>query len=473
MNTKQAFTITSTIFQWTVTSVINTHHGRVTHVVNLQYIELSSTYLGSDGEFYVATISRIYAPDSSNPNGTIYEENQGTLMIPGTVSIRREDGEDTFIGDTHIVEAGDFARIRKATPEEISAAYEYQREAGERGFTLNEDGTWKSSFEYCFLAGTEISMWPLDPDVRPGADGHYDEKEVLAKVWQKPIEEVAPDDWVVSSDRQGRLKPGRVTRTFQNTSKHILDVHGLMMTPGHVTWCAKVEGEENRFADSYAPILDILRSDGAIMRADGTLIRAATGCEIGSEDDKPFWAFKLYTDKDGTERMGDRCQLRLGTRWMLSNGNHFSMRDYMEGIGIELIKEGPHAGYVRWKKTGLITVFAWTLSESLPKPEDFVLQRSQVRLEEIYAANEWEGVRPQMPAPMRGEAGQSYPSGNMLYAASTANTPSSGSGLTNHLPPNIPFSMQGHSNQPTMTRQQRRALERKQKKAAGRAKVLQ
>ncbi|MCP4138557.1 MAG: hypothetical protein GY754_46795, partial [bacterium] len=78
----------------------------------------------------------------------------------------------------------------------------------------------------CFLAGTMIDMWPLD--LKPDASGHYDEKVVLAKIWQKPIEEVTPDDWVVSYDDNGRLKPGRVTRTFQNHSKHILDVHGLM-----------------------------------------------------------------------------------------------------------------------------------------------------------------------------------------------------------------------------------------------------
>lgn len=39
-----------------------------------------------------------------------------------------------------------------------------------------------------------------------------------------------------------------------------------MMTPGHVTYCAKVEGEVNKFADSHVPVIDILRTDGALMK---------------------------------------------------------------------------------------------------------------------------------------------------------------------------------------------------------------
>ncbi len=311
----------------------------------------------------------------------------------------------------------------------------------------------------CFLEGTMVDMWPVD--MKPDVNHIYDEKQVLAKVWQKPIEEVTPEDWVVSYDDNGRLKPGRVTRTFQNHSKHILDVHGLMMTPGHVTYCAKVKGEENRFAGKHVPVMDILRSDGALKKNDGTLIRASTGCEVGSKDDKQFWAFLLYEDKDGSERIREKCQLRLGTRWILPNGHHFSMREYMDGIGIELIMEGPHKGYVRFKKTGVVTVFAWTLSETLPKPEDYVLQRSQVTLEEIYSANEWEAVRPQSPAPFMGEVGHSFKQDSTLYAGASGNQP-----------PNIPLSMRNSSNQPTMSRQQRRAIERRQRKAEKRSAVI-
>lgn len=311
--------------------------------------------------------------------------------------------------------------------------------------------------DFCFLEGTMVDMWPAD--LKPELNKIYNEQEVLANVWQKPIEEVTPQDWVLSYDDIGRLKPGRVTRTFQNHSKHILDLHGLMITPGHATYCAKVDGEENRFAGKHVPIIDILRSDGALKKNDGTLIRAATGCEIGLEDDEQFWAFLLCEDADGIERVRDKCQLRYGTRWMLPNGNHYSMREYLEGSGVEIIKAGPHKGYARFKKTGVCSVFAWTLSESLPKPEDYVLQRSQVTLEEIYEADEWEAVGPQIPAPFIGEAGRSYKRDVTPYTGIYA-----GAASSDHLPPNIPYSMRDSANQPTMSRKQRRAMESKQRK---------
>ncbi len=95
----------------------------------------------------------------------------------------------------------------------------------------------------CFLAGTPIDMW----------DGT-----------QKPIEEIASGDVVVSYDASGTLKPGRVKRTFENRVAHILDVHGLMVTPGHATYCAA-----GKFAGRHVPMIDILRSDGALMTRDG------------------------------------------------------------------------------------------------------------------------------------------------------------------------------------------------------------
>ena len=86
-------------------------------------------------------------------------------------------------------------------------------------------------------------------------------------------------------------------------------------------------------------------------------------------------AFTLTSD--GGEKVREKKKLRFGTRWMMPNGNHFSMREYMDGIGVEIIKDGPHAGYARWKETGVTSLFAWVLSDTLPNPEDFVLARSQ------------------------------------------------------------------------------------------------
>ncbi|MEP3033471.1 MAG: hypothetical protein ABJO67_03900, partial [Pseudoruegeria sp.] len=130
---------------------------------------------------------------------------------------------------------------------------------------------------HCFLGDTPIQMWPLDPSIKPRADGSYDEKFVLSKVWEKPISEITVGDIVVAYDDKDRLGPKRVLRTMENRATHILDFWGTGTTPGHAYHCA--DGPNK---GGHAPIMDILRMDGAIMRADGTMIRAATNCKVGS-----------------------------------------------------------------------------------------------------------------------------------------------------------------------------------------------
>lgn len=70
----------------------------------------------------------------------------------------------------------------------------------------------------CFLAGTPILM----------ADGST-----------KPIEAIRPGDEVAAFDPDaqqglGPLRPGKVTRTFTNVTRSIINLRGLHMTPGHV-----------------------------------------------------------------------------------------------------------------------------------------------------------------------------------------------------------------------------------------------
>lgn len=301
----------------------------------------------------------------------------------------------------------------------------------------------------CFLAGTMIDMWPLD--LTPGVNRTYDQQEVLAKVWQKPIEEITREDWVISYDDEGRLKPGRVARTFQNHSRHILDVHGLMMTPGHVTLCAKVEGEENPFAGRHVPIIDVLRSDGAIAKADGRLIRASTGYEVGSEEDRLIPAFAKISDAEAAK--GEQPKLghiRLGTRYIGNDGRVVGVTDIIDRLGGKVCSDG-----LILLPNGSRHVYVWTATPSLPRPEDYVLQRSQVTLEEIYEAGEWEAASSQMPMPVVEKAGRSFRRNNAIYAGATSV----------HLSPNLPLRMRNSPNQPAMSRQQRRALERKRLKA--------
>jgi hypothetical protein len=267
---------------------------------------------------------------------------------------------------------------------------------------------------HCFIAGTMIDMWPLDPTIQPDANGLYDKAEVLAKVWQKPIEEISPADWVVSFDKAGNLQPGKVSRTFNNEAKIILNFFGTGVTPGHVYY-----RPDSKKRHKFEPLIDILRDDGVVQKGDGSLIRAATNCEVGSEDDRELWAFTVYEDKDGNECIRDKKKLRLGTRWMLPNGNHFSMCEYMQGIGLELLPNG----YVRWKQTGLITPFVWTLSDTLPNPEDFVLAQSGTTLEDIYKAAEWEAMHPDMPPPMLRDSGPVQPLSQAGLTLMPRNTP--------------------------------------------------
>ena len=297
----------------------------------------------------------------------------------------------------------------------------------------------QQQIENCFLAGTMIDMWP--EGVKANANGLYDEKEVLAKVWKKPIEQITADDNVLSYDKDGNLKPGKVTRTFQNKAKHILDFHGLMMTPGHATFCA-----EGKFKDQHVPIIDILRSDGCIQKSDGTIIRAATNCPINSAGDRFIWAVTGET-KDGVTKVADKGKIRLGTRYITPDGNDVSVLDMIMSNDVVITEEGLIKHNAN-DPSGM--PFRWAFSDKLPKPEDYILQRSQVTTQDIYQHGEWEMVfPPQMPAPFTGEVGGSYKPNSTLQASA---------------PPNIPLSMENSPNQPTMTRKQRRAMDAKKRK---------
>ena len=213
-----------------------------------------------------------------------------------------------------------------------------------------------------------------------------------------------------------------------------------IVTPGHVYYCAG-----GTFEGQFVPLLDILRDDGIVQHEDGRLIRAATGCEVGSDDDRQFWAFLVSEEADGTERVRGKCQLRFGSRFMLPDGRHFSMRDYLDGIGVEIIESGPYEVYARFRKTGLISVFPWTLSDRLPQPEDFILQRSGTTLSDIYRASEWEATHPRMAAPVALESGPVQPLSSCEHAAS---------------PRNMPLALAGHGASSTLQ------LNRKARKAA-------
>jgi hypothetical protein len=384
-------------------------------------------------------------------------------------AVRYEFARDQALSklDTRLI-SRDFDTLSAKERAEIigqaNVAYEYSLRTGRAFDPINDQ---------CFLAGTPVDMWPLasldgsDPALQPNSNGLYEETAILKAVWRKPIEQITPEDMVVSYDDKGNLAPKRVTQTFQNRSKHILDVpvpnfdesgefdgtfESLMMTPGHVTYCAKVEGEVNKFADSHVPVIDILRTDGVLMKADGTTYRASTGCKVGSFEDQMILAIAGKMDDQGGLMISDEGMIRLGTKFIGHDGQEFSVADMAKKHGME-VKPNGKLGKKGSSDGG---PFLWSFTPMLPKPEDYVLQRSNLALDDIYAVDDWEGMAPQVPAPMPMRQTPSNANGDVLQASPNREA----------ISPNIPTSMRNSPDQPKMSRKQRRAHEAKMRKQA-------
>ncbi|MEP5758398.1 MAG: hypothetical protein ABJ327_03605 [Litoreibacter sp.] len=250
---------------------------------------------------------------------------------------------------------------------------------------------------HCFKSDTAIQMWPLDLSIRPGVDGRYDEAFVLSKVWEKPISEIAVGDLVVSYDAEGFIKPGPVTRTMLNSATHILDFWGTGVTPGHAYYCA-----DGKFESQHVPLMDILRTDGAVKRADGTLIRAATNAEVGSMGDMMIHAAATMQKPDGTWTPMREGKLRFGTRIILPDGRDMSFMEMAQSEGWKVTDDGYMVASLNGEDGALheqTFVFPYAHGEELPKPEEYILARSEVTLEAIYAAGEWEQIGTRMAAP--------------------------------------------------------------------------
>ena len=128
-----------------------------------------------------------------------------------------------------------------------------------------------SGINRCFVAGTTILM----------ADGST-----------KPIEAIRPGDEVAAFDPDaqqglGPLRPGKVTRTFTNVTRTIINLRGLHMTPGHVVLMDNGEWDiiARALKDDRAIVEEREDSDGS---SKATLVRARTGAALGSLEDTPI-----------------------------------------------------------------------------------------------------------------------------------------------------------------------------------------
>ena len=277
----------------------------------------------------------------------------------------------------------------------------------------------RAGIEECFLAGTMIDMW----------DGT-----------EKPIEDVRPDDWVTSYDRDGHLVPGRVSRVFRHQARHILDVFGLKVTPGHVTLCG-----DGPFDGQHVPIIDILRSDGALVRKDGTKVRASTGIPLGDMRDRLIWAVTGDTVPGGGTRVRDKGRIRLGTRFITDDGQDICVADLIFGRGATVTEDG----LIQTGTGGTKMPYHWPFTAMLPNPEDYVLRRSTVSLTEIYRAAQWESVPPKLPPPAEDTPGPVPLGAAPPQAAAPSGEP----------PP-----MRPQRDQPALNRKQRRAIAARQRR---------
>lgn len=266
---------------------------------------------------------------------------------------------------------------------------------------------------HCFGAGTLVDMWPLDKSLKPNPDGVYDQELVQAKIWQKPIEEVKIGDLVVAFDDVGNLVPGHVPRTMTNDVKILLNFHDTRVTPGHVYY-----RPDSKASYKFETLIDVLRDDGVIQKQDGSLIRAATNVPVGDPRDGFVLAVTGTRRADGGVATKDQGRIRLGTRFIVDGKRSYAVADLIEaGGGVvgedELIRVGDSAPMP----------FYWEFGDTLPKPEDFILECSGTTLEDIYKMAEWENQRPHLPAPMVVDGGPVQPLSQTAQATVARNEP--------------------------------------------------
>ena len=221
---------------------------------------------------------------------------------------------------------------------------------------------------YCFAAGTPVEL----------ADGS-----------SKPIEQIKIGDEVLAYDAadrkgQGELSPRRVTRTYATPDKLVIDFHGLKVTPGHVFLCG--DGE---FAGQHRMLMEILRSDGTIVSADGTVLRAATNAPLESREDA-FLQVAYLTD--GNDALLQSGKMRAGTLILTSEGESKTVLACLEEDGYRfdaetglVAKEGEEPHPLYWYG-------------EIPRPEDYVLKRSELTDADLYAEPDY---RPEVAAGAR------------------------------------------------------------------------
>lgn len=358
--------------------------------------------LGAGTAAYVFGSVRFQISDDT----TFVIENGQLVSVDGHIELQDEDfnHESATLADWFsaivAVSVGDTANF-----DEVFILYEGQGSERTISQIIPEN-------EFCFGSDTMIDMWPLNLSLKLGAYDIHEQNEVHAKIWKKPIALIEADDLVASFDKNDNLVPGLVTRTFKNNAKILLNFHGTKVTPGHVYY-----RPDSKKTYKFETLVDILRDDGVIQNTEGQHIRAATNVPVGDLRDGLIWAITGERNDDGGVVEKERDRIRLGTRYVVDRKIHCVADLIAAGGGTVGEDEMIHVGDCDPMP------FHWHLSDTLPKPEDFVLACSGTTIEDIYKAAEWESQRPYMPTPMVMDSGPVQPLSHMARAAMPRNEP--------------------------------------------------
>lgn len=231
----------------------------------------------------------------------------------------------------------------------------------------------------CFLPDVMVDVWLAGSTT---ADDYMQSSgsDSAPRSSRKPIEKIVVGDNVLAFDTKadhgrGALLPKRVTETYVNTVSTIIDFHGTGVTPGHVTLCG-----DGPYAGRCVPIIDILKSDGAIVKADGTLVRASTNCEVDSVDDAFLWMAYAKTDKALAADDWEVGKVRRGTKIIKDDGATTTIADMLTESGLTLLGNG----LVRYSDGSELPA-RWF--GELPTPEQYVLALSGLRLADLSDAS--------------------------------------------------------------------------------------
>jgi len=159
-----------------------------------------------------------------------------------------------------------------------------------------------------------------------------------------------------------------VTHTHSRQVDHILNFWGTEVTPGHVF----LRGDGSNPGQAQC-LIDILLEDGTAIRADGSLVRAATGCFLGSEGDRLI-PYRWQECPDGPLQEG---RVRLGVLFTAEDDGHFvTIQSFLRERRCTVDAEG-----LIVRPDGPPTVLRGT--QPPPRPEAYILARSGKTLAEL------------------------------------------------------------------------------------------